>query len=64
MWGYASWSQELAPGDPRSVVERGGEFVLGGYDVMRTVMAELGLELADVTMFVLRAGAARCGADH
>ena len=48
--GGRVWSQELVPGDPRSVVERGGEFVLGGYDVMRTVMAGLGLELADMTM--------------
>ena len=48
--GGRVWSEELAPGDPRSVVERGGEFVLGGYDVMRAVMAGLGLELADMTM--------------
>jgi monoamine oxidase len=48
--GGRVWSQELVPGDPRSVVERGGEFVLDGYDVMRTVAAELGLELADMTM--------------
>ena len=48
--GGRVWSQELVPGDPRSVVERGGEFVLGGYDAMRTVMAGLGLELADMTM--------------
>jgi monoamine oxidase len=48
--GGRVWSQELAPGDPRSVVERGGEFMLDGYDVMRAVVAELGLELADMTM--------------
>ncbi len=48
--GGRVWSQELAPGDPRSVVERGGEFVLDGYDVMRAVMAGLGLELEDMTM--------------
>ena len=48
--GGRVWSQELVPGDPRSVVERGGEFVLDGYDVMRAVLAELGLELADTTM--------------
>ncbi len=48
--GGRVWSQELAPGDVRSVVERGGEFVLDGYDVMRTVVAELGLEFADMTM--------------
>ena len=43
-------SQELVPGDPRTVVERGAEFVLDGYDVMRAVLTELGLELADTTM--------------
>ncbi len=48
--GGRVWSQELTSGDPRSVIERGGEFVLDGYDVMRTVVAELGLELADMTM--------------
>jgi monoamine oxidase len=44
--GGRVWSQELMPGDPRSVVERGGEFVLDGYDLM----GELGLRLADMTM--------------
>ena len=39
--GGRVWSQELVPGDPRSVVERGGEFVLDGYDVMRSVLAWL-----------------------
>ncbi len=48
--GGRVWSQELMPGDPRSVVERGGEFVLDGYDLMREVMGELGLRLADMTM--------------
>ena len=48
--GGRVWSQELVPGDPRTVVERGGEFVLDGYDVMRAVLADLGLELADTTM--------------
>jgi len=31
--GGRVWSQELVPGNPRSVVERGGEFVLDGYDI-------------------------------
>ncbi len=48
--GGRVWSQELVPGDPRTVIERGAEFVLDGYDVMRTLLAELGLELADTTM--------------
>ena len=48
--GGRVWSAELVPGDPRTVVERGGEFVLDGYDVMRSVMAGLGLALADMTI--------------
>jgi monoamine oxidase len=48
--GGRVWSQELVPGDPRTVVERGGEFVLDGYDLMRAVAADLGLEFADTTM--------------
>ena len=48
--GGRVWSQELVPGDPRSVVERGGEFVLDGYDLMRAVADEFGLRLADMTM--------------
>jgi monoamine oxidase len=48
--GGRVWSQELLPGDPRTVVERGGEFVLDGYDVMRGVLAELGLGLAGTGM--------------
>lgn len=48
--GGRVWSQELIPGDPRSIVERGGEFVLDGYDLMREVMGELGLRLADMTV--------------
>ena len=48
--GGRVWSQELLPGDPRTVVERGGEFVLDGYDVMRRVLAELGLGLAGTGM--------------
>jgi monoamine oxidase len=48
--GGRVWSQELVPGDQRTVVERGAEFVLDGYDVMREVMGELDLELADTTM--------------
>ena len=48
--GGRVWSQELVPGDPCRVIERGGEFVLDGYEVMRAVLAGLGLELADTTM--------------
>ena len=35
--GGRVWSQELVPGDPRTVVERGAEFVLDGYDLMRAL---------------------------
>src|SRR5690349_22976200 len=48
--GGRVWSQELIPGDPRTVIERGAEFVLDGYDVMRETLAGLGLELADTVM--------------
>jgi monoamine oxidase len=48
--GGRVWSAELVPGDPRTVIERGGEFVLDGYDVMRMVLSELGLDLADATV--------------
>jgi monoamine oxidase len=48
--GGRVWSAELVPGDPRTVVERGAEFVLDGYDVMRMLLSEFGLSLADTTM--------------
>jgi monoamine oxidase len=48
--GGRVWSTELIPGDPRTVVERGGEFVLDGYDVMRSVLKDLDLSLADTGM--------------
>lgn len=48
--GGRVWSTELVPGDPRTVVERGAEFVLDGYDVMRMLLGEFGLGLADTTM--------------
>ena len=48
--GGRVWSQELVPGDPRTVVERGAEFVLDGYDLMRTLAAEFGLQLAEMAM--------------
>jgi 4-methylaminobutanoate oxidase (methylamine-forming) len=40
--GGRVWSQELIPGDRRTVIERGAEFVLDGYDVLRGVLAGLG----------------------
>jgi len=48
--GGRVWSQELVPGDPRTVVERGAEFVLDGYDLMRTLAGEFGLQLAEMAM--------------
>jgi monoamine oxidase len=48
--GGRVWSAELLPGDPRTVIERGAEFVLDGYDVMRMVLSDLGLDLADTGM--------------
>jgi monoamine oxidase len=48
--GGRVWSQELVPGDPRTVIERGAEFVLPGNDVLRAVVSRLGLELADMGM--------------
>jgi monoamine oxidase len=48
--GGRVWSQELIPGDRRTVIERGAEFVLDGYDVLREVLADLGLELAGTEM--------------
>jgi len=48
--GGRVWSQELIPGDRRTVIERGAEFVLDGYDTLREVAAGLGLELAATVM--------------
>lgn len=48
--GGRVWSQELIPGDPRTVIERGAEFVLGGYDVLRELLPGFGLELAGTAM--------------
>jgi monoamine oxidase len=48
--GGRVWSAELVPGDPRTVVERGAEFVLDGYEVLTAWVHELGLSLADTGM--------------
>ena len=48
--GGRVWSQELIPGDPCTIIERGAEFVLDGYDLMRGVLGELGLGLAGMAM--------------
>jgi len=57
--GGRVWSQELVAGDPRTLVERGGEFVLDGYDLMRVVAGELGLRFADTAMSKLHVPLAR-----
>jgi monoamine oxidase len=48
--GGRVWSRRLVPDDPRTVVERGAEFVLNGYDVMASAVAECGLSLAPMGM--------------
>ena len=48
--GGRVWSQELIPGDPRTVIERGAEFVLDGYDVLRGLLDDAGLALAGTAM--------------
>src|SRR5262249_59715800 len=48
--GGRVWSAELVPGDPRTVVERGAEFVLDGYDFMRMLLSEFGLDLVGTSM--------------
>ena len=48
--GGRVWSQELVPGDPRSRIERGAEFVLKDYDVMRSMLDVCGLTLASMGM--------------
>ena len=48
--GGRVWSDHLIPGDPRTVIERGAEFVLDGYDVLRGLLGETGLGLAGTAM--------------
>jgi monoamine oxidase len=48
--GGRVWSEQLIPGDPRTVIERGAEFVLDGYDVLRGLLGEVGLNLAGTAM--------------
>ena len=48
--GGRVWSQELSPGDSETVIERGAEFVLDGYEVMAAAAAECGLSLVDMGM--------------
>lgn len=48
--GGRVWSTELVPGDPRTVVERGAEFVLDGYTALRSWLDRVGGSLAPTTM--------------
>ena len=44
--GGRVWSQELIPGDSRTVIERGAEFVLSGYDVLHEMARRFDLPIA------------------
>ncbi|MDP4715245.1 MAG: FAD-dependent oxidoreductase [Candidatus Nanopelagicales bacterium] len=44
--GGRVWSQELIPGQPDTIVERGAEFVLSGYDVMHEMARRFDLQIA------------------
>ena len=48
--GGRVWSEQLVQGDPRTVIERGAEFLLNGYTLMREQLDDLGLSLADTGM--------------
>lgn len=48
--GGRVWSQELVPGDASSVIERGAEFVLDGYDTLLRYAKRFGLHVADSGM--------------
>ena len=48
--GGRVWSDEIESGNPLTRIERGAEFVLTGYDLMESVMAEVGLTLAPMGM--------------
>ncbi len=48
--GGRVWSQELVAGRADTVIERGAEFVLEGYDVLRGLAARFGLTLAPTGM--------------
>lgn len=48
--GGRVWSQELIPGRPETVVERGAEFVLSGYDVMHDLARRFDLPVASSGM--------------
>ncbi|MFM1966216.1 MAG: hypothetical protein RL134_1941 [Actinomycetota bacterium] len=44
--GGRVWSQELIPGDRRTVIERGAGFVLSGYDVLHEMARRFDLPIA------------------
>ena len=48
--GGRVWSQELVSGDATTVIERGAEFILEGYDTLRGYAGRFGLEVADSGM--------------
>ena len=48
--GGRVWSYEMETSAGLTVIERGGEFVLDGYELMRSTAAELGLSFVDMGM--------------
>ena len=48
--GGRVWSQQLVPGDDATVIERGAEFVLDGYDTLRAYAGRFGLTIAPTGM--------------
>lgn len=48
--GGRVWSQELVPGDASTIIERGAEFVLDGYDTLKGYATRFDLEVADSGM--------------
>ena len=66
--GGRVWSESMSTPLGDYVIERGGEFVLDGYEVMRALAADLGLEIADMGMSYfwreVRGGEAASSADR
>lgn len=60
--GGRVWSESIAVRGTRHTIERGAEFVLSGYDELRRLCAEHGLELVDTGMsYYVRTPADRPG---
>lgn len=48
--GGRVWSDEIEAGNAETRIERGAEFILGGYDLMTSLMDQFGLALAPMGM--------------